>query len=358
MKKVRKRIINSEITSDSITEIHKKILQIFEDEWENLPTLKKQLKNLQWISQNGDPDERAIANNEIEKLSTKINLIESGRREAMYHFKADEILNEYSKLLNKPVKIDFTTGVCQDNSMEKRDLIIRYLGIAQNYTETPTPDSVNNNLVCEDCNTELKQADDLLFVCEICGLSVKNFASNVTYQEENSRINTTQRYVYDKRGHFGDAIKKFQGIQNTTIPPQVKNDLKNKAEMYELSPERITKDHIVEFLKLTGHTSHNEDLNLLHYELTGIPPPNITHLETKLFKLYAEIEPVYERIKPSDRINFLNGQYLLFKLLQKLRFPCKEDDFYILKTREKLLEHDQWWKLICEELQWTFIPTV
>ena len=46
------------------------------------------------------------------------------------------------------------------------------------------------------------------------------------------------------------------------------------------------------------------------------------------------------------------------KLLQKLKYPCREEDFYILKTREKMLEHDQIWKKICAELLWTYVPTV
>ena len=59
-----------------------------------------------------------------------------------------------------------------------------------------------------------------------------------------------------------------------------------------------------------------------------------------------------------DNSQDLNGQFVLFKLLQKLKYPCRQEDFYILKTREKMLEHDQIWKKICLELKWTYIPTV
>ena len=36
----------------------------------------------------------------------------------------------------------------------------------------------------------------------------------------------------------------------------------------------------------------------------------------------------------------------------------KESDFDILKTRERLVEHDEIYQKICMKLEWTFIPTV
>ena len=92
--------------------------------------------------------------------------------------------------------------------------------------------------------------------------------------------------------------------------------------------------------------------------MTGTPSPNISHLEHQLYAFFDEIEPIYERVKSPKRTNFLNGQFVLFKLLQKLKYPCKEEDFYILKTRDKMIEHDKMWSKICNELQWTFISTV
>jgi len=108
---------------------------------------------------------------------------------------------------------------------------------------------------------------------------------------------------------------------------------------------------------LTGHVEHYEDVTLIYCEMTGTTPPDISFMEADLFHDFDDIDQVYERVKPPGRVNFLNGQFVLFKLLQKRKYPCHEEDFCILRTREKMLEHDQIWRKICQELQWTFIAT-
>lgn len=167
-----------------------------------------------------------------------------------------------------------------------------------------------------------------------------------------------QRYVYDKKSHFGDSIKKFQAKQNTTISNDIYNDIWDKIHSHDIPIERLNKNHLYEFLKLTGHSDHYEDITLIYCEITKSEAPDISHLEQQLYTLFDQVDPIYERVKPPGRTNFLNGQFVLFKLLQKLRYPCKEEDFYILKTRDKMLEHDQIWKKICTELSWTYIATV
>ena len=357
--KKSKKINNKSQTSNhNIFELHSRILQLFDSEYIEIEELKKRKERLEYLSKNGKNEfEKLQSLEESKKLQEKIYLIESGIREAQYLFKTNDLLKEYEELLSKPVKIDFM-GKKTDDNQNKMTLITRFINIAKNYINDILPIRNNiNNIVCEDCTVEMYKMDDLLFVCPKCSQVIQHLASIASYQD-NNRINSAQRYVYDKRAHFGDSIKKFQAKQNTTIPQQVYDDLWEKIASHDLKIEQVTKDHIYEFLRTTKHTEYYEDIILVHSEITGIKPPDISHLEGKLFELFDEIDPVYERIKPKDRVNFLNGQFVLFKLLQKLKYPCKEEDFYILKTRDKMLEHDKMWKSICHELKWTFISTV
>jgi hypothetical protein len=341
-----------------ILEIHNNIMTMLDREYDQIVDLKKQLKKLDWIYKNSDNDtERQLAHSKIIKLHPQIEIIESGIKQARYIHRTEDILKKYVQILEQPIKIDFMGNKLSEENKHKQKLIEEYLSIASDYIDIQPSEPKKTPMNCKDCNIELQKEDDYLFVCPNCGLAIKHFASMASYNE-NNRINVAQRYVYDKRGHFNDSIKKFQGKQNTTISDEVYTDLREKIKCHDISIEKLTKDHIYEFLKLTGHSDHYEDITLIYSELTHISPPNISHLEQKLFELYDEIDPVYERVKPMGRVNFLNGQFVLFKLLQKLKFPCKEDDFYILKTREKMLEHDQIWKQICAELSWTYIATV
>jgi len=343
-----------------IFDIHAKILNRFEEEYTQLPEYKSKLKKLEWILENSDnDDEICLAKQEAQKLTRQINTIELGIQEARYLHRTEKILERYNELVNMPVKIDFMTNSKNQTKDEKQLLKLQYTNIAKEYIAIDPCDPVPPKiLTCDDCQVELQREDDFLFVCPSCGFSIKHFASMASYQE-NTRINVSQRYVYEKRAHFGDSIKKFQAKQNTTISNTVYKDLWNKLQAHDIPIEKVTKEHIYEFLKLTGHSDHYEDITLIYCEMTGKPAPNISHLEQKLFELFDQIDAVYERVKPPNRANFLNGQYVLFKLLQKLKYKfCNENDFYILKTRDKMLEHDQIWKKICEELCWTYIPIV
>lgn len=345
-------------STNDIFEINKQILDLLEKEYTDLPTLKKKATRYEWITKNSvDEIERQIAEAELEKLTTQINLIESGFREAKYIYRTEGLLEEYRKILAEPIKIDFMGNKNIHQQSRKKDIIMEFLNVAKDYIPVQPIEGQTRSMVCCHCKLDLQLEDDYLFVCPSCGYAIKHLASVASYQE-NNRINVAQRYVYDKRAHFGDSIKKFQAKQNTTISPKVYEDLWGKLESHEIPIEKLTKDHLYEFLKLTGHSDHYEDITLIYCEMTGKPAPNISHLEEQLFCLFDQVDPVYERVKPPKRVNFLNGQFVLFKLLQKLRYPCSEEDFYILKTREKMLEHDQIWKKICAELSWTYIATV
>nr|QBK87659.1 MAG: late transcription factor 3-like protein [Marseillevirus LCMAC201] len=341
-----------------IFEIHDCILDMLDKEFQKLPELNKKAMRFKWIANNSDEDvECQLANTELSKLNTQIKLIESGFREAKYIHRTESILAEFNEILSQPIKVDFMGNRVFDQHNRKQTIIIDFLNIAKDYISVQPVEGQRRSMLCDDCHVELQREDDFLFVCPLCGSAVKHFASVASYQE-NNRINVAQRYVYDKRAHFGDSIKKFQARQNTTISDEVYRDLWDKLHSHDIPIEHLSKDHLYEFLKLTGHSDHYEDITLIYCEMTEKEAPNISYLEQKLFALFDEIDPVYERVKPLGRVNFLNGQFVLFKLLQKLKYICREEDFYILKTREKMLEHDQIWKRICSELSWTYIATV
>jgi hypothetical protein len=92
---------------------------------------------------------------------------------------------------------------------------------------------IKKSVKCPDCNISLEKKDCLLYYCINCGLQIKEFESITSFQNIN-RINNTKSYVYSAKGHFTDAIKKYQEKQNTNIPPKVITDIKQKIENYDI----------------------------------------------------------------------------------------------------------------------------
>ena len=81
-------------------------------------------------------------------------------------------------------------------------------------------------------------------------------------------------------------------------------------------------------------------------------------LEDKLCNLFMDIQRPYANFCPSDRVNFLNYYYTIYKLCELLDEEEFLPYFPMLKDREKRIEQDEIWKKICMQLEWQFIPTI
>lgn len=165
---------------------------------------------------------------------------------------------------------------------------------------------------------------------------------------------------------------KNQGKQNSTIEDKVYDGLEEQFRRHHLligdkstpKEERfknITKDHIHLFLKDLGYAKHYENIHLIHYNMTGIKPDDISHLEDRLLSDFDEISDTYQILfknRPGfERKNFINTQYVLYQLLQKYNHACNKKHFTILKTIDRKSFHDKVTREIFLKLGWTFHPS-
>ena len=59
-----------------------------------------------------------------------------------------------------------------------------------------------------------------------------------------------------------------------------------------------------------------------------------------------------------DDVNWVGDSYVLHKFCELLEYDYLLPHFPLLKSREKLLQQDRIWKLICLELKWEFIKSI
>ena len=114
------------------------------------------------------------------------------------------------------------------------------------------------------------------------------------------------------------------------------------------------------FLKETGNSRFYDNFRLIHYNLTGIKPDDITYLENKLMHDIELLSEKYEQkmIKEGniERKSFINSQYVLYQLLNRHKYPCNRDDFNLLKTIDRVHFHEEICKELFEKLGWNFTP--
>jgi hypothetical protein len=204
----------------------------------------------------------------------------------------------------------------------------------------------------------------------LCGSQQEILLYTSTYKDID-RINISSKYTYDRRVHFRDCINQYQGKQNSSIDQIVYTQLSDQFDKHHLltggknTPietrfKNITKEHIYIFLKELEYTKHYENVNLIHYQLTGKKPDDISHLEDRLlddFDLLTELyDKKFKNKQGFDRKNFINTQYVLYQLLVRYRHVCKKEDFTILKTVDRKSFHDDVAKICFEELGWNHSP--
>ena len=374
-----KKLTISNIDECDIIHLDEKIKQQFENDTKNLSVYKNRLEEIKTKLENKkDMKYRSILELEAEEkeLIKTINSVEDPAVFGEYLYLSHSILNEYKEELNKPIVRKFSSASCRKSSIEKDNIIKRFVALAKDYISITTSpkkkakkekdELVDIEEICSCGSKDFEIEENSLKICIRCGEENKIISQQTEFKDID-RINITQKYKYGMKIHFKDTMNQFQGKQNKFISPKVHKDLEAEFDKYGITNKegktlhekyaKVTKENIKMFLSYTGNNKHYEDITMLCYYYTGVPPPDISHLEDVLLHDFDEVEAGYAKISKEskrERLNFLNNQYILLQLLRRRKFKCNIDDFSILKTFDKQLEHDEIYEQICNAIDWQF----
>lgn len=339
----------------------------------NISTVKDlelDLTKILWILNNGDdPAQKVLAKHQASMLRKRIQDLESTLELAFYIFRTADLIEDYRFLIcNAGAKsfVSVTPSKCNDSTFRMNELVGEYLCIAQDYVEIENLSQRPKKLICPACQSIdflLSSDDDSIYICKTCQTEVEILDDAPSFKDTD-RVNMASKYTYTRKGHFIDAVKKFQGTQNTD-PKKIQNAVlvvEEEMNQHNLVAEQnlrtsVSKDHVYMFLSERGFSNHYDDLNLIFHIITGVECPNISEFVDELYEDFDKLEDVLEEIKDDDRTNSLSVNYKLYKLLQRRGYSCRKDDFYILKTKTKEDEHDEKMKEAWNVLGWKWIPT-
>ena len=215
--------------------------------------------------------------------------------------------------------------------------------------------------ICRYCNQgELIPIEhEGVLVCKNneCGKNVRYLVENEkpSYKEPPKEVCF---YAYKRINHFREILAQFQAKETTQIHPDVLENIEQQIKKERISLDEITTQKAKEILKKLGYNKYYEHIPFIKDKL-GIKPPIMSpELEETLCNLFMDIQGPYAKYCPDDRVNFLNYYYTVYKLCELLNQDKFLPFFPLLKDKEKMIEQDEIWKKICEELDWEFIPTV
>ena len=283
---------------------------------------------------------------QVKRLTIKIENLSSNKLYNKYTELTKDLLDEYRQILTVPVKSSFTSKIIHKDKDQSRKKIIQqtFIDIAKNFADTQyelyqEEEEEKYSCDCGNCNDfEISEG---LMICDKCGLEtpMKTVQSNF---KDVDRIHLSNKYRYEKRSHFREAILQFQGKQVVRINPSLYEQAEKWLDIHGLINKegktrqekfsKVKKEHIRMFISESADSeisANYENLKLIHSNLTDKPCPDISHLEEKMMVQFDRLVDSFLSFADVERTNFLNCQFVLKELLLYNNYKIDPDDFQV-----------------------------
>ena len=356
-------------TRSNIYDLHEKKLEYFETEKKKLPEYVSELKTLQLEYSNIiEADLRYNLSIKIQNLENRIECIQDDTELNDYLLDFVSVIHEADKnnsFENMIQKGSMDTFVNASINTSKIDLYNEYITKFNPELKSITVNKTEKT-VCAECQSDIFIFDYKINceICQKCGIT-----TNLLFQTDNSipvyteNIEQVIVFNYKRNNHFQECLNQLQAKENTTIPPKIIQQLTAEFKKYGITnPKMITSKLVKSYLKKLNYSKYYEHIPTIINDICGLPAPKLTNeLEQQLKIMFDEIQQPFEKyshIICPLRKNFLNYNYVFYKMCELLSKDEFLNYFPLLKCREKLYEHDKIWKGICIDCKWEFIPTI
>lgn len=262
--------------------------------------------------------------------------------------------SEISGILNY-----FSNSEDKEEKEMKKDLINEYMS---NIDDTILNSQYNDYHIdkCETCNVSLTL--DMVEGCLMC-LKCGNTLDTLIVTEKSSYNDPPREisyFAYKRINHFNEWLAQFQAKETTEIPEEIYKDIYLEIKKnINLDISKITHKQVRDILKKLDYNKYYEHIPHIINIMNGKKAPILKRNEEEhLRSLFKEIQVPFSNNCPLERKNFLSYSYVLHKFCELLEYDELLIYFPLLKSREKLQQQDQIWKLICKDLQWEYIPSI
>jgi hypothetical protein len=360
-----------ELVSGTLDSVHQTVISSIKESTINIEELRKRAEELE------DEIEKTCEIYKVSKLQEELDAIKNRLDQedplTDYFVRNADLMIKYYSDADKKQAISATPGdqrtfmkflapsSCEIGNHSKKDLFEEYATRMKMTIASDGIEKINNSAEhCDMCNIAREEmSDEGVLVCPTCGseaymLVVSDLPSFRDPPKERNN------YAYKKINHLNEILNQFQAKESTIIPEEVmlevvceikKRRIRNIAE--------LTEKDMREILKKLNRSKYYEHATHILSRLNGNPPPTITpEIEEKIRTMFQEIQAPFLLYCPDDRTNFLSYSYILYKFFELLELDEYKVYFPLLKSRDRLIAHDQIWEKICSYLRWEFIRSV
>jgi len=380
MNQINKKHVRS--SNNTIDEKHTEMLDsFFEIETKTVPELIKQKRCLNNYLNNlkeNQIEERMDIQDKIRDIKKQIQEFKNEKKQ--YLLDNSKHIFEYFEEKKK---------ISSGDNNQNTNVLNTFFKIKSKTKETANPNSdkygkskKTYQKYWKNINNEIINIQDYVIpsdICEICrqgeliphdeeGILIcnnNNCGKFITYIVDSSKPsnkeppNEVSYTAYIRLNHFKEILSQFQAKETTQIPDEVIEAIRNR-----IKKERITDFSVInynkmrEILRKLGFNKYFEHIQYIN-SIFGIKPPIMNEeLHETLCVLFIEIQKPWAIHCPANRTNFFNYTYTLYQLCVLLDQTQYLPYIPLLKDRDKQIEQDMIWKLVCNDLDWEFTPTV
>ena len=171
--------------------------------------------------------------------------------------------------------------------------------------------------------------------------------------------NLNRNNQYDCKSHFIFWLFKTQADETNDVPIETLRTVRKEMDVRWITdPNMLTQAVVRDILKEHGLSKYYENTNYIINVLTEKKFVISDEIVDKLYEMYDRIQAIYSKHIPKGRKSFFSYFYFFHKLFLLLGQDQYTSYFPVLKNREKIYEQEDAFESICNELGWTFIPSV
>ena len=300
---------------------------------------------------------------EIQSIKNDIDDIENGRKLQEFNNSVKRYLDEFQKqqfcrpLVQTDLEGNLFPQVNPKLSENTNQIFNEYLANIEN--EVPKFDTPQQD-ICTSCNEPLQvyQAYAIM-ICPKCGIETQFLdatAALLAYTDDYDYCS----FSYKRINHFQEWLQSIQAKENIEIPQEILDKVMEQLWQQRIhNVEDISVHRIRDILKQLKERKYYEHVQLITCKITNREPPRMTpEMEEKIKVCFLAATQAFKRHCPSDRKNMVSYSYSLLKLCELLGYDHFVPYFMVLKGKEKLTRVETLWKKICEDLDWTYIPSL
>lgn len=195
-------------------------------------------------------------------------------------------------------------------------------------------------------------------VCKACGVvtgPAERGASGLDYHriEYKRQSHRQSSCTYDPVNHFRAWLNRSQGKEQTYIPPEVIQAVREEQHKFQLLDEYLTPKDVRKLLKRRNLADYYDNTVKILFLLTNRMPLTIhPDHETTFVRMFILLKEAWHKVKPVNRRNRISYSFLLYLFSQLQQWDQYLPLFSPPKSEKKRFKQKMIFDDMCRYVDW------